>query len=67
MRKLSNTKKFIYLISPKSIVNSKEFFKDLELVLKSKKIFFFQLRLKKENKKKNYLYWKKSKRNMQKK
>ena len=52
MRKLSNTKKFIYLISPKSIVNSKEFFKDLELVLKSKKIFFFQLRLKKENKKK---------------
>ena len=52
MRKLSNTKKFIYLISPKSIVNSKEFFKDLELVLKSKKVFFFQLRLKKENKKK---------------
>ena len=52
MRKLSNTKKFIYLISPKSIVNCKEFFKDLELVLKSKKIFFFQLRLKKENKKK---------------
>ena len=52
MRKLSNTKKFIYLISPKSIVNSKEFFKDLELVLKNKKIFFFQLRLKKENKKK---------------
>ncbi len=52
MRKLSNTKKFIYLISPKSIVNSKEFFKDLELVLKSKKIFFFQLRLKKENNKK---------------
>jgi len=52
LRKLSNTKKFIYLISPKSIVNSKEFFKDLELVLKSKKIFFFQLRLKKENKKK---------------
>ena len=52
MRKLSNTKKFIYLISPKSIVNSKEFFKDLELVFKSKKIFFFQLRLKKENKKK---------------
>ena len=52
MRKVSNTKKFIYLISPKSIVNSKKFFKDLELVLKSKKIFFFQLRLKKENKKK---------------
>ena len=52
MRKLSNTKKFIYLISPKSIINSKEFFKDLELVLKSKKVFFFQLRLKKENKKK---------------
>ena len=52
MRKLSNTTKFIYLISPKSIVNSKEFFKDLELVLKSKKIFFFQLRLKKENNKK---------------
>ena len=52
MRKVSNTKKFIYLISPKSIVNCKEFFKDLELVLKSKKIFFFQLRLKKETLKK---------------
>ena len=34
MRKLSNTKKFIYLISPKSIVNSKEFFKDLEFAIK---------------------------------
>ncbi len=50
MKKLSNTKKFIYLISPDSISNIKEFFKDLELVFKTKKIFFFQLRLKKENK-----------------
>ena len=51
MKKLSNNKKFIYLISPNYITNTKEFLKDLELVLKSKKIFFFQLRLKKENKK----------------
>ena len=38
-------KKFIYLISPNKI-NDTSFYKDLALVLSSKKISFFQLRLK---------------------
>ena len=42
-----NKKKFVYLISPNKIKNS--FYTDLESVLKSKKVSFFQLRLKKEN------------------
>jgi thiamine-phosphate pyrophosphorylase len=44
---LKKTKKFIYLISPKKIKNNK-FYRDLISVFKSKKISFFQLRLKKE-------------------
>ena len=40
-----NKKNFIYLISPNKI--SKKFFKDLRIVLKTGKISFFQLRLKK--------------------
>ena len=40
-----NKKKFIYLISPNKISNS--FYKNLKLVLKSGKVSFFQLRLKK--------------------
>ena len=40
-------KKFIYLISPNKIY-SNLFYKDLDQVLKTKKIEFFQLRLKKE-------------------
>ena len=40
-----NKKKFIYLISPNKIY--KKFFKDLEKVLETGKIRFFQLRLKK--------------------
>ena len=40
-----NKKKFIYLISPNKI--SKNFFKDLRLLLKTGKVNFFQLRLKK--------------------
>ncbi len=40
-----NKKKFIYLISPNKI--HKTFFKDLQKVLKTGKISFFQLRLKK--------------------
>ena len=44
--KISN-KKFIYLISPNKIINDL-FYKELNLVLKSKKVTFFQLRLKKE-------------------
>tara|TARA_Y100000992_G_scaffold205735_1_gene140661 strand:- start:1631 stop:2245 length:615 start_codon:yes stop_codon:yes gene_type:complete len=42
-----NKKKFIYLISPLKI--KKSFYGDLAKVLKSKKVSFFQLRLKKEN------------------
>jgi len=42
-----NKKKFLYLISPNKI--SEHFYKDLTNVLKSKKISFFQLRLKKES------------------
>ena len=40
--------KFIYLISPNKI-NKQFFFKDLVLVLKSNKVKYFQLRLKKES------------------
>ena len=40
-------KRFVYLISPKKIVDN-TFFKSLELVFKSKKVSFFQLRLKNE-------------------
>ena len=40
-------KRFVYLISPTKIPNN-IFFKTLELVLKSKKVSFFQLRLKNE-------------------
>ena len=39
-----NKKKFVYLISPNKIKSS--FYKDLDEVLKSKKVSFFQLRLK---------------------
>ena len=42
-----NKKKFIYLISPNKISNS--FYKDLIDVLKTNKISFFQLRLKKDS------------------
>ena len=40
-----NKKKFIYLISPNKI--SKKFYNDLKLLLKTGKVKFFQLRLKK--------------------
>ena len=39
-------KKFIYLVSPNKIINNL-FYNNLNLVLKSKKVKFFQLRLKK--------------------
>ena len=42
-----NKKKYIYLISPNKI--KKSFYKDLSDVLKSKKVYFFQLRLKKSS------------------
>ena len=47
-------KKFIYLISPNKIINN-FFYNELNLVLKSKKITFFQLRLKKVRIKKKIL------------
>jgi len=40
-------KRFIYLISPNKI-NNTNFYIDLEKVLKTKKVYFFQLRLKNE-------------------
>ena len=51
-------KKFIYLISPNKIKN-KSFYYSLNLVLKSKKIKFFQLRLKKVSIKKKLIIAKK--------
>ena len=48
-----NKKKFIYLISPPKI--EKNFFKDLNEVLKQKKTSFFQLRLKKNSFKKKLI------------
>ena len=48
---MKKTKKFIYLISPRKIKNNK-FYNDLVSIFKSKKISFFQLRLKKESQKK---------------
>ena len=48
---MKNSKKFIYLISPNKII-SKNFYKDLEILFKTKKISFFQLRLKYEKKSK---------------
>ena len=54
-----NKKKFIYLISPNKILNS--FYKDLKLVLKTKKVSFFQLRLKNYSLKKKIIIGKKIK------
>ncbi len=44
-----NTKRFIYLISPNKIYNKNSFYYELENLLKTKKIYFFQLRLKNYN------------------
>ena len=54
-----NKKKFIYLISPNKIKES--FYNELNEVLKSKKVSFFQLRLKKVTFKKKFLIGKKIK------
>ena len=51
-------KKFIYLISPSKIIN-KSFYNILDIVFKTKKVKFFQLRLKKESIKKKVLIAKK--------
>ncbi len=55
-----NKKKFIYLISPNRISNN-IFYKDLNEVFKSKKIGFFQLRLKNTQNKEKFLIGKKLK------
>ena len=55
-----NKKKFIYLISPNKIY--KKFFKDLQKVLETGKISFFQLRLKKYSLKNKILIARKIKR-----
>ena len=52
-------KKFIYLISPNKILNS--FYNNLKLVLKTKKVSFFQLRLKDYSLKKKIIIGKKIK------
>ncbi len=54
-----NKKKFIYLISPNKIY--KNFYYNLRLVLKNKKISFFQLRLKNYSQKKQIIIGKKIK------
>jgi len=50
LKQNKTTNKFIYLISPNNIITDK-FYNDLDQVLSSKKISFFQLRLKKETNK----------------
>ena len=47
LKKNKTNKKFVYLISPNKIDNE-DFYTDLSLVLESRKVSFFQLRLKKE-------------------
>ncbi len=54
-----NKKKFIYLISPNKIPNN--FYYNLNLVLKTRKVSFFQLRLKNYSKKKKMMIGKKIK------
>ncbi len=54
-----NKKKFIYLISPNSI--SAKFYKDLNKVLNTGKVSFFQLRLKKYSLKSKFIIGKKVK------
>ena len=51
-------KRFVYLISPTKITDN-TFFKSLELVFKSKKVSFFQLRLKNEKLSKKIIFSKK--------
>jgi thiamine-phosphate pyrophosphorylase len=60
LKKNNTNKKFVYLISPNKI-NGEDFYTDLALVLNSKKVSFFQLRLKKETNKNKLLIGKKIK------
>ena len=60
MKKNKPNKKFIYLISPNKIKNN-SFFTNLDSILKTQNVCFFQLRLKKETLKKKLLIGKKIK------
>lgn len=54
MNKFKKRKKFIYIISPNTIKND-SFYKNLELIFKTRKVAYFQLRLKKD-KESNIVY-----------
>jgi len=56
--KFKKKKKFVYLISP-SKIKSNSFYNQLKQIFKLKKVAFFQLRLKKENKKNKLIIAKK--------
>ncbi len=58
MKIKTTKKKFVYLISPNRIKSS-SFYKHLEKLFKTKKIAFFQLRLKKNNLKDKFIIGKK--------
>ena len=58
MKQNKTNKKFVYLISPNKI-KDEIFYTNLKLVLKSGKVSFFQLRLKKETKKNKVIIGKK--------
>ena len=58
MKTNKTNKKFVYLISPNRIKNE-NFYKDLSQVLRSKKVSFFQLRIKKETNKNKLIIGKK--------
>ena len=60
MKQSKTNKKFIYLISPNKI-KSEDFYLNLALVLKTRKVSFFQLRLKKETNRNKLIIGKKIK------
>ena len=60
MKKNKTNKKFVYLISPNKIRNN-NFFTNLDSILKTQSVSFFQLRLKKETNKNKLLIGKKIK------
>ena len=58
LKQNKTNKRFIYLISPNRIKNE-DFYVNLSLVLSSKKVSFFQLRIKKETNKNRFIIGKK--------
>jgi thiamine-phosphate pyrophosphorylase len=60
LKQSKKNKKFIYLISPNKIKNE-DFYLNLALVLKTRKVSFFQLRLKKETNRNKLIIGKKIK------